>query len=80
MTIPIQIPAEHDDADADTDTDTDINAGRRKGYSFDRQHAENSVTFYYPANLLGPTWLAGYAANKYYLYFVKIVHRIDRNV
>ena len=47
ITIPIPIPFEYDD------TDTDINAGWRKSYSFDRQHAKNSMTFNYPANLRG---------------------------
>ena len=58
MTVPI--PAEYDD----TDTDTDINAGRRKSYSFDRQHAENSdVLLSHKPLGLGPAWLAGFAAS-----------------
>ena len=72
--IPIPIPAEYDD------TDIDINAGCDSNHSanFRRRWKLNDVLL--SRKPLGPTRLAGYAANKCYLYFVKIVHRIDRNV
>ena len=59
-----------EDGDTDTDTDTDINAGWIKSHTFDRQHAKNSVGFYYPAAMQQISVLL-------YLYFVIVISAIS---